>query len=301
MNLFVSTASFKWHVKLEPIAPDDSPRVSDNSSTEIQTLGNVRTRKGTRRKVVVIALILALTFSALFIAWGPLMRYWTCESTIASTSNTIDNPLGILNVPYGGNASLQSEAVLTDHPGVLVSMNYTRGSASPVSGNLADSTYNISVLRNVSQIGFDRDSYCAQEFAVTLDLRGSPEQDVGAPLASPPNVTTDFKEPQVSSIPMEQPGYKVTPHYDNGFDLRNMPNITTCNGESRTFTVTSHFMTLWFPYNVTGLVHLIPYGLTTVSNIFTYTFPANYGTWEIDNLSASGGPGGGWAFQYYPC
>jgi len=34
---------------------------------------------------------------------------------------------------------------------------------------------------------------------------------------------------------------------------------------------------------------------------YHYSFPANFGTWQVDNLSAPGGSGGGWAFSYSPC
>ncbi|MGC2034334.1 MAG: hypothetical protein WA761_02675 [Thermoplasmata archaeon] len=44
----------------------------------------------------------------------------------------------------------------------------------------------------------------------------------------------------------------------------------------------------------------VPYVLPFTEQ-YTYTFPANFGTWQVDNLSAPGGPGGGWAFSYSPC
>jgi len=39
-----------------------------------------------------------------------------------------------------------------------------------------------------------------------------------------------------------------------------------------------------------------PYGSYTAT--WSYWFPPDFGTWQIDNLSAPGGPGGGWAFNF---
>jgi hypothetical protein len=53
-----------------------------------------------------------------------------------------------------------------------------------------------------------------------------------------------------------------------------------------------------FPYD--GSIRVVN-ATVTVTADFEYTFPSDSGVWGVDNLSAPGGPGGGWAFSYTPC
>jgi hypothetical protein len=64
--------------------------------------------------------------------------------------------------------------------------------------------------------------------------------------------------------------------------------------------VISNRLTVWFPVSLSDRTVQVPF-IIPVTESYHYTFPANFGIWEVDNLSAPGGPGGGWAFSYEPC
>jgi len=109
------------------------------------------------------------------------------------------------------------------------------------------------------------------------------------------NLTNDTSEP---AVPIWQGG--VTNVRANATFYRSTSQITTCGqgGAARNLTSTSMWESIPFNYT-TGLTF---YNVSIpVIGHYQYYFPANTGTWLIDNLSAPGGPGGGWAFSYYPC
>jgi hypothetical protein len=76
--------------------------------------------------------------------------------------------------------------------------------------------------------------------------------------------------------------------------------ISTCGTGGVVRSVRSNHVDvrLYFQLNGTSKNLLVPFETSTN---YTYFFPANTGIWRVDNLSAPGGPGGGWAFSYSPC
>ncbi len=91
-----------------------------------------------------------------------------------------------------------------------------------------------------------------------------------------------------------------SPTFHNGFELPNSPPIDTCGGAGVDRVVTSSYLRLSFGVSVSGLNFTLPFTLPFVQT-FAYAFPADFGVWQIDNLSAQNGPGGGWAFSYAAC
>jgi len=77
--------------------------------------------------------------------------------------------------------------------------------------------------------------------------------------------------------------------------------IQTCDRSAVIAHDNSGHIDLEIPFQYQGVQHTANLAYRSVMN-FTYTFPSDGGSWAIDNLSASGGPGGGWAFSYLgPC
>lgn len=92
--------------------------------------------------------------------------------------------------------------------------------------------------------------------------------------------------------------YAVT--YLNNSFVRATSTVSTCGSGAETLGLTSYQFEIRLPFSVSGT----PQNVTVIVEAwvsFSYTFPADSGTWMIDNLSAPGGPGGGWAFSYSPC
>ena len=100
--------------------------------------------------------------------------------------------------------------------------------------------------------------------------------------------------------------------FHNEFVTSNAPSVSTCGGPAQQHNLTIAGFTFQLPFrtshgelifneSVTQENVLSPTLVGDYSEQFGYWFPADCGTWQIDNLSAPGGPGGGWAFSYSPC
>jgi hypothetical protein len=73
--------------------------------------------------------------------------------------------------------------------------------------------------------------------------------------------------------------------------------LSTCGRNASTQSVLSSHISFGLQFEFDGSLRLLAVTLT-ITTEYQYVFPADAGSWDIDNLSASGGPGGGWAFSY---
>ncbi|MGD0258149.1 MAG: hypothetical protein ABSB90_09785 [Thermoplasmata archaeon] len=112
-----------------------------------------------------------------------------------------------------------------------------------------------------------------------------------------PNNTSDFDEPTAADLPTGPSNLT----FNNSFFAVNSEEITTCRGPAHWLSpIHSQGLDVWFPLNYGGRTYNVPYTLPFAES-YHYWVPANFGTWQVDNLSAAGGPGGGWAFSWSPC
>jgi hypothetical protein len=88
-------------------------------------------------------------------------------------------------------------------------------------------------------------------------------------------------------------------YFSNGF-YAPTGQISTCGQSATHRAASSDYLQIGVQFDVNDVAHVVNVTLA-VSTQYEYVFPANGGTWAIDNLSAPGGPGGGWAFSYSPC
>jgi hypothetical protein len=119
----------------------------------------------------------------------------------------------------------------------------------------------------------------------------------GLPLfnSSAPAFLNDSTEPNSVQIN----GTPGPVYFSNGFrDATG--EISTCGGSAVGRNLTSTHIEVGVQFRANGATHTADVTID-VSTHYEYRFPANGGSWEIDNLSAPGGPGGGWAFSYIPC
>lgn len=85
-------------------------------------------------------------------------------------------------------------------------------------------------------------------------------------------------------------------YYNNSFS-RVTQTLSTCGTSRQVLSARSNHLDIGVPFVQNGSLRVIGATIHIQTN-YTYTFLANAGTWAIDNLSAPGGPGGGWAFNY---
>jgi hypothetical protein len=77
--------------------------------------------------------------------------------------------------------------------------------------------------------------------------------------------------------------------------------VSTCGSSTASLWVTSHYLTLWYRFSTGQGSATVSFTAPESGAGFHYSFPADFGMWQVDNLSSPGGPGGGWAFSYAPC
>ena len=90
-------------------------------------------------------------------------------------------------------------------------------------------------------------------------------------------------------------GYSLV--YLNNSFTRATSSVSTCGLGRETLGLTSDYFSMILPFWAYSLPQNVTVEVDALVS-FSYSFPANGGTWMVDNLSAPGGPGGGWAFSY---
>jgi len=152
---------------------------------------------------------------------------------------------------------------------------------------------------NVTTWGPGTNSRCSQPFSIGLSSPSIYALAGGGILGV--NNTSDANEPSYALIYEGTPNQIHSLTFDNSFGVANAANISTCGGPARSLPlVLSNYLNVWFPVTIRGQNLTVPYTIP-VTESYHYIFPADFGTWQVDNLSAPGGPGGGWAFSYSPC
>jgi hypothetical protein len=235
--------------------------------------------------------------------WAPIL-HWSCDLQTRIASEFEYVPVVLTNSPFGGNAS--SEGILpASFPG---GVGYpTEGSfetdiAENGSSSGTFNTVELNVYRVQTALtwGPGPTQRCSQPFAVVPSEPNPSGIAAGWPVAVPSNLSDRGEASQVIFH-----GFSGTPLsviFDNGFTTPNEANVSTCNrpAEAVPLPANTDHLVVAVPFSWNGRNYTTPMQLPFIES-YTYHFPANFGTWQVDNLSAPGGPGGGWAFSYSPC
>ena len=244
--------------------------------------------------LAISALGIGLVLPTLIGGWAPAL-HWACQPVGQVTNQTAQIPAQSLNAPYGGRVW----ANVTTPPGLILRGSNTgiilraQDSDGGVSWNGFQANVTVFADENETMWGPGSNVRCTLPFEVVLNPTG--EFSAGIALLGQGNLS-DRQEPNVL-----YPGYANIVYFSNGFQAANSQNISTCGGSSQSIPVSSMHLTLWAHFTSGGANHTAPFNVPIVVSAFHYWFPANFGTWQVDNLSAPGGPGGGWAFSYSPC
>lgn len=231
--------------------------------------------------------------------------HFSCSAGRVVTSEYNWTPDILLNSPYGGNSSVYFWS-----PGEHGTVRAENGSTVSVFGMTEWFVYSVDRTRVA---GPGSDSGCPS-YEVRESANLPPWQQsggcAGCEILGPGN-QTDAREPDQFNISVwSGPGSSgvTSVIYHNGFYSANAPDVSTCGGLSITLRASASWLDLQVPFVSDG--HLLfvnvsspgVFGLNNFTANFSFTFPASFGTWAVDNLSAAGGPGGGWAFDFLgPC
>ena len=255
---------------------------------------------------VVIVVVVGLILPTVVVSWAPL-AHWTCEtgSVVAHEYDTWV-PAVLVNSPYGGNASGLGKMPWS-FPGAWNGPPPANGSmsigmeTSTSNGTSAGAFFivNVSVSDTMTVLvaGPGANSRCSSPVTVAIE---SPAEYATAShrIPAPSNLSNVGEATNVSVDGRVNASFSV--NFDNGFEQATEPSVSTCGGPSQTIPVSATGFQISFNVTIGDAVYLFPYTLPFLQS-FQYTFPANAGTWQVDNLSAPGGPGGGWAFSYSAC
>ncbi len=242
---------------------------------------------------------------------GGILTHTTCEvgSRLANLTDAWI-PAVLVNSPFGGNAS--GVGIMNwdfpgawngppPAPGQALKVGMGTGAMNGTTGG-AFFTVSISVLesRTATRAGPGMNLPCTA--AVQLELQAPQTYaEAGAGVTTVSNLT-DAGEADNATLFAGLNGSIQSPaFFENGFTRANMNEISTCGQPGQTIPATMQGLSATFHVNAINQTYLIPDTLP-FTEVFSYTFPGDFGTWQIDNLSAPGGPGGGWAFNFAgPC
>jgi len=240
---------------------------------------------------IVLGLIVSL--AGLSGTLDPLERTVCAKGSTIYTSGFGQIPAVLMNAPYGG--SVLGTAYF---PASLRNSTVPVGIEAGDSNGGADSAgigakVSVAALTNQTALGPGVSRSCTHPFVASVVLVGGIW--LGTQIMGPGN-RSDAAEPTVLL------DYPSNISFANGFDAANSANISTCGGPAQTAALTSNFLTLWVTFASGGTAHSVSFEVPIATDQFSYTFPADFGTWAVDNLSEPAGPGGGWAFDYLgPC
>lgn len=207
-----------------------------------------------------------------------------CSKDLLASEPSRWMPAAFVNSPYGGSAQVWAHG---DGTGAL---NGTSVALMMEAGGVdLYRTWNSSVL------GVGPNIPCQGSYQVALvteDFYGITDG-----LIQKPSSLSDSGESGSFAVYNETSNLSAVVYLNNGFTLANDPNVSTCAGLPVTKNVSTTHVSIGIPFEVSGLTVVGPFDVPWMES-YTYHFPANYGTWAVENLSAPGGPGGGWAFAF---
>jgi hypothetical protein len=254
-----------------------------------------------RRASVVPAIVVVVVVAGLFLptllgGWAPLLHYACQHDQTPEVSEYAWVPALLVNSPFGGevfgNGTVPPGPLSVYGEGSFYELGEANGSAA-WAGFRAE--INVSSQENQTIWGPGQDALCLTPFYLSVRYWGGAV--LGSPLLGEGNISDDHEPTALGH--WTYPG-DVNLTISNDFAGSNSRDVTTCGrAAAQNFTSSSSFE-VKVPVTIKGSQYNVPYVLP-IRETFHYIFPANFGIWQVDNLSAPGGPGGGWAFSYSPC
>ena len=245
-----------------------------------------------------VAVGVSLVFGGILVDGGGLAAHKICAASQSETSSfQAWVPVVMENSPYGGivwaNGTVPMGALA--YPA-----GYSNGYEIGVKNGSAawagfGGEFNVTPVENQTEFGPGANTPCAAPFSVSVSYWGGTV--LGGPLLGQGN-RSDANETGTlnATIPPSTEQLGIS----NRFLSANGPSVSTCGTNAKSEWVNSTALSVTVPVTTGQLVLEQPFTFQFQEN-FHYLFPGNFGTWEVDNLTAPGGPGGGWAFSYLPC
>ncbi len=270
--------------------------------------GPTQVRSKIRRIHVLIGVgiaAFALLLPTLLLGWAPIF-HWTCVQQDRVAQGTTFVPLVLVNSPFGGNATGVG-VVPPSFPGGFGyptdwSAEDTSAENGTASGTFNEVNVSIYQVKSTLVLGPGTNSRCSQTILVVPTPPPISGSFSGFPVAVPSNLTDRGEASTWSPTSCEGCGGLLPLYFNNSFSGTNEASISTCNTSAKSILLNpnSESLSVSIGFSWNGRNFTAPMTLPFIES-YRYWFPADSGTWQVDNLSAPGGPGGGWAFSYSPC
>ncbi len=267
--------------------------------------------RGSRRNVVLAAAgasvgIAVVLVSAMITSGSPVFwEHYGCVQGQLIASEYNWTPQLFENAPYGGTVY-----AVAHFPGGSEGGPSQNGTASII---FWQTEYNLSAVNRVLETGAGPSHQCPA-YEVSPGHNGlAPWQQssgcLGCQLLGPGNESDAGIPTQFNISITGGPGLTSVIFHD-AYVSDNDGNVSTCGRGSTEINVTSTHLDFQIPFSTargTILINSTMYGIgeSYFSGFewnFTYSFPANFGTWQIDNLTIGpNAPGSGLAFSFLPC
>jgi hypothetical protein len=244
-----------------------------------------------------VAVGVLVVLAAFSVGGAGFFSHVTCDLGGAVGSETIWTPYSLTNAPYPGTSYYKANFSLFETFGpTKVAASGSLGGGNISTGYFETQDWTIHDQSNRTVVGPGLNHPCASRYAATPS---APVPDIsvqGLPLQGPGN-TSNAGEPTT----FNDSGPLPSAVFSNGFVSANLPPITTCGTSSKelNFSSTSFDVSLTVPSSsgsVTAIVAIAS------AESYTYFFPANSGTWLVDDLQLNSGlVGPGLAFSWQPC
>ena len=221
-----------------------------------------------------------------------------CDRGTTVGTELLWTPFSLANAPYGGSAYYSADFSLYDRFGIdhttLTNGRVSEGNIS--AGFFQTENWTIFAQSNETVLGPGLNVACNGAFGATMAPTNYSVSFDGAVLQGPGN-TSNAGQPTTFTWG----GVNQSATFANGFSAANDPPVSTCGASAKSLT----FSSTSFDISVSIVTDSGP--LRVVASVqsdenFTYDFPANGGSWAINNLQAIGPlTGPGLAFDWQPC
>jgi len=240
----------------------------------------------------VVAVIVGAGLGAgLVAAWATWGAPTQCVASQPVATLTTLTPVLIVNSPYGGYANGTWTRYMNTSSQTIVETD----SVGARNGSITYLFYQFNwTVWTTQRLGNPTGS-CAGVFAYS----GAPTGNVIVG-GSSANYTNDSQGRQFSggnSTPTNNGVPYSVLYFNDSFYRANDGGLQTCAGGASQWSARSTYIDYRIPFEYQGSPHVASVTFNERTN-FTYTFPATGGSWEMDDLSSPGGPGGGLSFSY---
>ncbi len=236
---------------------------------------------------------------ALGVVGGTLIvsSHTSCGVGAAIVTESFWTPYSLTNAPYLGSTNYSASFALFERigPTQVTLSNGTLGAGNLSTGYFETQNWTAYTLTNQSEVGSGVDTPCLTGYTAIPSAAPVEISVDGEPLQGPGN-TSNLNEP--TSFDEHPPASAV---FANGFVSANLPSISTCGRPAESQSFSSRGFDVLLPFE-TGQTTLSVVVTIISTESFQYHFPADGGTWIVDDLQDGPGmQGPGLAFSWEPC